>query len=73
MVEGITRIRGVEQVCDGCALGKRHHAPFPRAIAYRVDNLFELVHADLCGQITPPTPGGRLYFLLVADDYSCYM
>jgi histone deacetylase 1/2 len=31
------------------------------------------VHADLCGVITPPTPGGRRYFLLLVDDYSRYM
>jgi len=73
MVEGIPQIRGVEQVCDGCALGKQHRAPFPRATAYRADNLFELVHADLCGQISPPTPRGKSYFLLVVDDHSRYM
>jgi len=28
---------------------------------------------DLCGQITPPTPGGKSYFLLIVDDFSHYM
>ena len=31
------------------------------------------MHGDLCGQITPPTPGGKEYFLLIVDDYSRYM
>jgi transposase InsO family protein len=31
------------------------------------------VHGDLCGPITPATPGGRRYFLLLIDDLSRYM
>ena len=32
-----------------------------------------MFHSDLCGQISPPTPGGKAYFLLVVDDHSRYM
>ena len=35
MVEGLPLIRKVEQVCDGCALGKQHRTPFPQASAWR--------------------------------------
>jgi adenine/guanine phosphoribosyltransferase-like PRPP-binding protein len=28
------------------------------------------VHGDLCGPVTPATPGGRRYFLLLVDDLS---
>jgi hypothetical protein len=73
MVEGFPLIQHEEQVCDGCALGKHHRAPFPRASAYRATTGLELVHGDLCGPITPATPGGKLYFLLIVDDYSRYM
>jgi hypothetical protein len=31
------------------------------------------VHGDLCGPVTPATPGGRRYFLLLVDDLSHYM
>jgi hypothetical protein len=31
------------------------------------------VHGDLCGPVTPATPVGRRYFLLLIDDLSCYM
>jgi IS30 family transposase len=31
------------------------------------------VHGDLCGPVTPATPGGRRYFLLLIDDLSHYM
>ena len=29
MMVGIPLIKRTEQVCDGCALGKQHRAPFP--------------------------------------------
>jgi hypothetical protein len=73
MVDGLPVIRGVEQVCDGCALGKQHRRPFPKATVYRATAGLELVHGDLCGHITLPTLGGKLYFLLIVDDYSRYM
>lgn len=73
MVEGIPLIRRGEQVCAGCALGKQHLAPFPRGSTYRAMTGIELVHGDLCGHITPPTPGGKSFFLLIVDDYSRYM
>jgi hypothetical protein len=31
------------------------------------------VHGDLCGPVTPATPGGRCFFLLLVDDMSRYM
>jgi hypothetical protein len=63
----------VEQVCDSCTLGKQHRAPFPQSSTFRAEKALDLFHADLCGQITPPTVGGCSYFLLVVDDYSRYM
>ena len=73
MVEGMPLICHAEQVCDGCALGKQHRAPFPRASAYWAENSLELVHSDLCGYITPPTPEGKSFFLLGVDECSRYM
>jgi hypothetical protein len=32
-----------------------------------------LVHGDLCGHITAPTPGEKSYFLLIVDDYNRFM
>jgi hypothetical protein len=40
---------------------------------YRATKLLELVHGDVCGPITPPTPGGKSSFLLLVDDMSRYM
>lgn len=38
-----------------------------------MSNVLEPVHGDLCGPISPSTPVGNKYFLLVVDDYSRYM
>jgi len=63
----------MEHVCDGCALGKQHRTPFPQASPWRASAVLELVHTDFCGQISPPTPGGKSYFMLIVDDFSRYM
>ena len=73
MVEGLPLIRRLEQVCDDCALCKHHRKLFPSMSAYRAQSNLELTHGDLCGPITPRTPGGKSYFLLIMDDYSRYM
>jgi hypothetical protein len=31
------------------------------------------MHEDLCGLVTPATPRGRCYFLLLIDNLSRYM
>jgi transposase InsO family protein len=31
------------------------------------------MHGDLCSPVTPATPRGRHYFLLLVDDFSRYM
>jgi transposase InsO family protein len=73
MVEGIPLIQKGEQVCDGCALGKQHRTPFLHASVYRAERGLELFHGDLCSHISPPTLGGKSFFLLIVDDYSRFM
>jgi hypothetical protein len=52
---------------------KDKRRPFPRQVAYRAKKQLELVHGDLCGPVTPVTPGGRHYFVLLVDDASRFM
>ncbi|CAH9135387.1 unnamed protein product [Cuscuta epithymum] len=73
MVEGLPEISHVNQVCDGCAVGKMHRTTFPNKTSFRAKKALELIHGDLCGPITPSTPAGNKYFLLLVDDYSRYM
>jgi hypothetical protein len=73
MVVGIPNVKQVEQVYDGCVLGKQHRKPFPKVSGFREVKNLEQVHVDLCGQIAPKSIGGASYFLLVVDDHSRYM
>jgi hypothetical protein len=73
MVRGLPHIDHMDQLCDGCLAGKQRHAPFPEEATFSAQEALELVHGDLCGPISPATPGGRKYFLLLVDDMSRYM
>jgi transposase InsO family protein len=63
----------VEQFCNVCVLTKQRRLPFPQQSSFRAKERLEVVHGDLCGPVTPATPGGRRYFLLLIDDLSRYM
>ncbi|BBN03761.1 hypothetical protein Mp_2g26190 [Marchantia polymorpha subsp. ruderalis] len=73
LLRGLPPIEHVEQVCDACLAGKQQRAPFLQVAKYRATETLELVHADLCGPISPATPGGKKFFLLMVDDHSCFM
>jgi hypothetical protein len=73
MVRGLPSLDHVEQFCDVCVLTKHRRLPFPQPSSFRVKERLELVHGDLCGPVTPATPEGQRYFLLLVDDLSRYM
>ena len=72
MVRGLPHIEHVGKLCDSYLAGRQRRQPFAKAAKYRVGNVLELVHGDLCGPIAPATHGGRRYLLLV-DDCNRYM
>ena len=63
----------VEQLYDTCVVTKLKHQPFPCQASYRTTEQLELEHGDLCGPVSPATPGGQRYFLLLVDNATCYM
>jgi hypothetical protein len=73
MERGMSSFDHVEQFCDICVLTKQSRLPFPQQSSFRAKERLELVHGDLCGPVTPATPRGRCYFLLLVDDLSSYM
>jgi hypothetical protein len=73
MVRGLSSFNHVEQFYDVCMLTKQRRLSFPQQSSFRAKERLELVHGDLCGPVTPATPGGRRYFLLLVDDLSRYM
>jgi transposase InsO family protein len=63
----------IEQFCDVCVLTKQRRLPFSQQSSFRAKERLELMHGDLCGPVTPATPGGRRYFLLLINGLSRYM
>jgi hypothetical protein len=63
MVRGLPEIGHADQLCDACLEGKQLRAPFLQIAKFRATERLELIHADLCGPISLPTPGGKRYFL----------
>ena len=73
MVRGLPELEHVDQLCDVCITTKHRRTPFPKHANFRAEGHLDLVHGDVCGPITPATPGGRRYFLLLVDDFTRYM
>ena len=63
----------VDPVHDGFLVGKQRSAPFPQEATFRASEVMELVDGDICGPISPVTPSGNEFFMLVVDDFSQYM
>lgn len=73
MVHGFPRIISPKHNCTGCLMSKQTRRPFPSQTQFTTKRVLELVHADLCGPITPTTTGGNRSFMLLVDDYSRVM
>jgi hypothetical protein len=73
LVHGLPTLEQVEQLCEAYLASKHKRAPFPQQASWHASKTLELLHGDLCGPISPSTPRGNKYFLLLVDDYSRYM
>nr|GEW79168.1 retrovirus-related Pol polyprotein from transposon TNT 1-94 [Tanacetum cinerariifolium] len=54
----------------GCLVGKQQRNPFPQESTWRASQVFELVHADICGPINPLSNSNKRYMITFIDDYS---
>jgi transposase InsO family protein len=73
LVRGLPIIEQVDQLCDACLAGKQRRTPFSQQAQWRAERTLELVHGDMYGSISPATPRGNVYFLLLVDDHSQFM
>nr|GEY20118.1 retrovirus-related Pol polyprotein from transposon TNT 1-94 [Tanacetum cinerariifolium] len=55
MVKGLDKIDRLNEVCEGCLLGKYAMSSFPKELTSRAKKPLQLIHMDLCGPITPPS------------------
>ena len=67
-MRGMPPIDEADCICEACLVGKKRRASSPHQALNRAETVLELVHADICGPISPPTSGGKHYFLLLVDD-----
>jgi len=73
MATGIPSIPRYNKVCHQCQVGKQVRKAFPQASATRALGPLELLHLDLCGPFPMLSLGSSQYFLIIVDDYSCYI
>ena len=74
MVKGMDSVNdgGKDSVCEGCVMGKQHRTEYPKRVAKRATEPFELVHSDVCGPLSVNSIGGSRFFVTFIDDYSRY-
>lgn len=70
MVVGLPSLVQPKEACTGCLMAKQTRTVFPSQSKYVSKKALELIHGDICGPISPPTPSGKRYFLLLVDDFS---
>ena len=73
MVIGLTLDASKPSFCEACAEGKSSRTKFPERTNKRRAGIFELVHSDICGKISPKSLGGSEYFITFIDDHSRYV
>jgi hypothetical protein len=73
MVSDLPKLDHVEQLCETCIRTKHRCVSFPTKAKYRIDAPLDLVHGALCGPVSPATPRGHNYFLLLIENDSRFM
>lgn len=70
MVIGLPQIDHHPQVCEGWVVGKQHRDSFPKGKAWWAKMALEVVYADICRPIDPPSNTNKSYFSTFIDDFS---
>lgn len=70
MVKGLPQISDTKAVCTDCLKGKQHRDSFPKKSTWRASQKLELIHADICGPVTPISNSHKRYLICFIDDYS---
>lgn len=70
MVNGLPQFSIKNVTCADCLNGKQHRDSIPKRSSWRAAAKLELIHADICGPITPTSNSKKRYILCFIDDYS---
>ena len=73
LVVGLPNIKfQCDKLCDACAKGKHVRKSFKSKKLVSTTKPLELIHMDLCGPMRVQSRSGKLYVLVIVDDYSRY-
>ncbi|KAF0734643.1 hypothetical protein Ae201684_008720 [Aphanomyces euteiches] len=59
-------------LCETCAYAKSRRSPFNSSAVFRARTFLSLVHSDIWGPCSFPSPSGSRYFVVFVYDYSRY-
>ena len=70
MVRGLPQLQVSNTTYTDCIHGKQHRGDMPTKSTWRASQPSELIHADICGPISPISNSGKRYTLCFIDDFS---
>jgi hypothetical protein len=70
MVHGLPQLQVSNTTYTECIHGKQHRGDMPTKSTWRASQPSELIHADICGPISPISNSGKRYTLCFFDDFS---
>ena len=56
-------------MCEDFLVSKQHCSQFPKNKSWKVKDVLELVHSDICGPISPSSNRGKSYLITFIDDF----
>ncbi|TXG72550.1 hypothetical protein EZV62_001129 [Acer yangbiense] len=70
MVHGLPKLEASTTVCTDCMIGKQHRDQIPKRSTWRASQKLQLIHADICGPISPTSNSKKRYLICFIDDFS---
>lgn len=70
MGHGIPQFKSPLTVCANCMIEKQHRDSISKKSNWRATEKLQLVHADLCGPISPISNSKKRYIICFIDDFT---
>nr|GEV01073.1 hypothetical protein [Tanacetum cinerariifolium] len=73
IVVGLPKLKFIkDHLCSSCELGKAKQKSFYTKLTPSLKRWLHLLHIDLCGPMRVASINGKIYVLVIVDDYSRY-